>query len=601
MINGVKKKIIIISVIVIVAGWGGYQFFKKPKQALYDFVVAEKGSIIQEVSVTGTVTPAKKIDLQFQTQGEIKEIKIKVGNQVKAGDELVKLDISELNSQLLDKQASLELAKAKLDQLLAGASQEDIKLAQTAVLNAQDNLNKTKESATKDVASSEASVASAQVTLDNNNQNLIDVKNDAEQSLDNEYKSAFNELNDAYLKADEAMAYLDDVFADYPDGYLLDTCFSYNNNQTKAEAEMQKSKANNALVKIDATNDKLSLDSSRTNIDAALVEFKTELESISLSLKLTSDILDKSISLCSDKVISTIKTNINTSRTNLNTSLASIRSAEQDVSTIKNTNQTNINAAQAKVDSSQASLESAKQSLAATQAKTDSQLSVAEGQVKTAQDQLALKKAPARQTDIALYQAQIKQAQANVSYLVEQISKNTLLSPIDGIITYIEGEIGEIAKVGQNVISLISLNNFQIEADISEADIAKVAIDNPAEITLDAFGENKWSGKVISIDPAEKLISGVVYYKTTFDFDNFDKRVSSGMTANLIITTATKENVLVVPQRAVIEKNSHKIVRVLINGEMKEQTVETGLRGSLGEIEITSGLKEGDKVITFIK
>ncbi len=596
-----KKKIIIISAIVIAAGFGSYQFFKKPKQALYDFVVAIKGNIVQEVSVTGTVTPAKKIDLQFQAQGEIKEIKIKVGDQVKAGDELVKLNISELNSQLLDKQASLELAKAKLNQLLAGASQEDIKLSETAVLNAEDNLDKIKESAIKDVASSEASVSAAQVTLDNNKQNLIDVKNDAEQSLDNEYKSSLNELNDAYLKSDEAMAYLDDVFADYPDGYFLDTCFSYNNDQTKAEAENQKSKANSALTKIGATNNKFFSDPSRKNIDAALIEFKAELENISLSLKLASDILDKSISLCSEKVLSTIKTNINTSRTNLNTSLASIRSAEQDVSTAKNTNQTNINTSQAKIDSSQASLESAKQSLAASQAKADSQLSIAQAQLKTAQDQLALKKAPARQTDVALYQAQIKQAQANVSYLLEQIKKNILVSPIDGIITNIEGEVGEIAKVGQNVVSLISLNNFQIEADISEADIAKLAIDNPAEITLDAFGEDKWSGKVVSIDPAEKMISGVVYYKTTFDFDNIGKRVSSGMTANLVITTATKENVLVVPQRAVIEKNNHKIVRVLINGEMKEQTVETGLRGSLGEIEITSCLQEGDKVITFIK
>ncbi len=600
-----KKKIIIISVAAIAVGFAGYIILKKPKENLYDFVVVEKGDILQEVSVTGTVTPAEKIDLQFQAQGEIKEIKIKVGNQVKAGDELVKLNISELNSQLWEKSASLELAQAKLDQLFAGASPEDIKLAETAVLNAQENLDKIKKSAAKDIANAEASISSNQISLVNKKQNLIDVNATAEQDLKKEYQDGSDALDDAYLQADRAMTNLDDVFADYPDGYQLENCFNYGDNQIKSDAETQKSKANSALGKIINTNNNLIINSGKKNIDAALIEFKKELETIRIALNLTSDILDKSsinANICADKTLSTIKTNVSTSRTNLNTSITDIKNAEQDIDSIKITNQTNINTAQASVDSAQASLNSAEQNLAAVKAKTDSQISTAEAELKTAQDQLALKKAPPRETDIALYKAQIKQAQANVAYLEEQIRKNTLISPIDGIITNIDGEVGEIATINQNTVSLISINNFQIEADISEADIAKVFLNNPVKITLDAFGdEEKWTGKVLSIDPAEKLISGVVYYKTTVNFDKADSRISSGMTANLVISTASKKDVLVIPQRAVIEKNSHKVARVLIDGEIKEQTVETGLRGSLGEIEIISGLKEGDKVVTFVR
>ena len=597
-----KKKSIIIFIIIVIIGFAVYKIFSKPKEAGYDFVIVERGDVIQEVSVTGAVAPAKKIDLQFQSQGEIKEINIKVGDQVKTGQELVKLDVAELNTQLFEKQASLELAQAKLNQLLAGASSEDIKLAETAVSNAEDNLAKAKESAAKDIASSEASVKSAQISLNNNNQNLIDVKISAEQDLANDYQSALDELDSAYSCADKAMTYLDDVFEDYPSGCNLESCFSCNDSQIKNSAEEQKFKANNALKKISEIRVNLLMDSGREKIDKALADYKEQLEIIRASLSSASDVLDSSsvnYNLCPSKSLSTVKTNINTGWTNLNTSTADIRSAEQDIASTKITNQTNINTAQAKVDVSLASLDSAEQSLAAVKAKADGQISSAEGSLKTAQDQLALKKAPARQTDIALYQAQIKQAQANVSYLLEQMNKNILLSPIDGLITNLDGEVGEVAKAGQNVISLISLNNFQIEADVSEADIAKISLNNPVKITLDAFGdEQEWNGRVISIDPAEKLISGVVYYKTTF---NFDKKISSGMTANLVITTATRENVLTVPQRAVIEKNSHKAVRVLINKEMKEQIVQTGLRGRQGEIEIISGLKEGDKVITFMK
>ncbi len=599
-----KKKVIII-LIVIIIGFAGYKYFSREKEVLYDFVLAQRGDVIQEVSVTGTVAPAKKIDLQFQAQGEIKEIKVKVGDKVKNGDELVKLDNAELNSQLLERQASLELAQAKIDQLLAGASVEDIKLAETAVLNAQENLDKIKQSTNKDITGAELSLNSAQVSLDNAGQNLIDIKADAEQDLENDYQSALNKIYDGYLHADKAMTCLDDVFEDYPNDYALEGCFNCSDFQKKIDAESQKSKANNALAKITVTNNNLSTNSSRIKIGASLIEFKEQLEIIKLALNLTSDVLDKSSinsSLCPSKSLATLKTNIDTSRTNLNTAITDIRSAGQEIDSTKITNQTNINAAQATVNSKQAALDSAQQSLSAAQSTAEKQIVAAEGQLKTAQDQLALKKAPVRQTDIALYQAQAKQAQANLSYIREQIRKNILISPTEGIITNIEGEIGEITKAGQSVVSIMSFSGFQIEADISESDIAKISLNNPVEITLDAFGdEEEWTGEVLSIDPAEKLISGVVYYKITVIFSQLDPKINSGMTANLIITTATRKNVLVVPQRAVIEKNSHKVVRVLVGEEMKEQTVQTGLRGSQGEIEIISGIKEGDKVVTFVK
>jgi len=73
------------------------------------------------------------------------------------------------------------------------------------------------------------------------------------------------------------------------------------------------------------------------------------------------------------------------------------------------------------------------------------------------------------------------------------------------------------------------------------------------------------------------------------------------MTANVTIITDFKENVLILPQRAVLERNGKKFVRVPEDSTFKEIEVQTGLRGSGGEIEIISGLKEGDKVITFIK
>ncbi len=112
-----------------------------------------------------------------------------------------------------------------------------------------------------------------------------------------------------------------------------------------------------------------------------------------------------------------------------------------------------------------------------------------------------------------------------------------------------------------------------------------------------------FSGKVIKIDPAETVIEGVATYKTTVQFTQEDPRIKSGMTADIDILTAEKENVIAVPARAVINKNGQKIVRILVGAEntIKEVEVQTGIRGSDGNIEIIRGINQGDRVITFIE
>ena len=118
-------------------------------------------------------------------------------------------------------------------------------------------------------------------------------------------------------------------------------------------------------------------------------------------------------------------------------------------------------------------------------------------------------------------------------------------------------------------------------------------------MTLDAFQGKTFSGKVISINPGETLIEGVPTYKTTFAFDNLDPGTKTGMTANIDITTAVHDNVLFVPQRAVTT-NADGSRTVDIYHDAKQplttQTVTVGIRDTNGNIEIVSGLAEGNVV-----
>ena len=151
------------------------------------------------------------------------------------------------------------------------------------------------------------------------------------------------------------------------------------------------------------------------------------------------------------------------------------------------------------------------------------------------------------------------------------------------------------------VVSLSSLSQFEIEANVAEADITKVSIGDEAVLTLDAFGEDiVFDAIVYQIDPAETIIEGVSTYTVTFQFTDDEGIVKSGMTADIDILTAKKEDVVAVPIRAVLGRGDNRHVRVLLDsGEVVERKVVVGLRGSRGDIEIVRGIEIGEKVVIF--
>lgn len=193
---------------------------------------------------------------------------------------------------------------------------------------------------------------------------------------------------------------------------------------------------------------------------------------------------------------------------------------------------------------------------------------------------------------------------AAVTLAKAELAKDTLRAPIDGKVTRIDPAVGEFVTAGATALALISDGNYKIEAYVPEADIAKISLDNSASTTLDAYGQYvDFPAHVTAIDPAETVIEGVPTYKVTLHFMAPDERIRSGMTANLEIITRHREGVLIVPSRAVIDTGNGKAVKIVMaDGKTTSIVpVTVGLKGSDGYIEITSGLAEGDKVVTYMK
>lgn len=197
----------------------------------------------------------------------------------------------------------------------------------------------------------------------------------------------------------------------------------------------------------------------------------------------------------------------------------------------------------------------------------------------------------------------VRQAENNLKSARDDYSDHFLKAPFGGIVTEVSREIGEYVTSNQNVVSMISLSLYEVEANIPEADIAKVKVGNIAQMTLDAFGRDTYfNAEVKSIDPSATILDGVATYKTTLVFTESYEDVKAGMTADIDILGEKISKVVAVPARAIIRRNGEQFVRILrnVNTEPVEVLVKTGFRGSDGYVEITDGLEIGDRVVTSL-
>jgi len=222
--------------------------------------------------------------------------------------------------------------------------------------------------------------------------------------------------------------------------------------------------------------------------------------------------------------------------------------------------------------------------------------------VDIARHQLTLKTAGPTKEALAAQTAKIAAMRATLANYDAQISKMSLVAPFAGIISRQDTKRGAVVSPNIPVVSLISDGKWKIEANVPEADVAKIHVDDPAQISFDAYGsEVLFEATVSKIDPVETIIDGVSTYNVTLHLVQDDDRVRSGMTANITIHTEKRPNVLMIPSRAILTQGERKFVRTpSIDGQSAiEATVQTGLHGSDGLVEIISGLSEGDRVITF--
>lgn len=491
-----KRTIILVIVIIALATAGYFLFFSGKNEQ--ELITVHPADFLQEVSASGKITAKENRDLSFQEAGQVSFVPVKTGDSVVVGQLLASQNNGELQAQYLQMKAGVDLQKAKLEQLIAGASSEDVQTTQDAIIVAKQNLT------------------NAQVS--------------ASSTLDNAYNAIYN----AYT----SVSYMQNTYFYAPDLQgikIQDSKKIIGDSLDVAKKYLEYAKNSN------------------DNIDSAISRLNIDLNNTLSSLQSVRQQCEEGVYYL--RVSTTDKSALDTKKTTITTNLSSLSTIGASIASYK---------------------------IAITQA----------------QNALALKKSPPRFSDIAVYQAQIEQAKASLQQVIAQLNKKRIYSPINGVITAVDAKVGSIFSSANTAVSVISKNNFEIESFIPQINISLILVDQEAKIILDSYSETEFFAKVISIDPAETIKDGVSTYKVMLEFiNNDDNHIKSGMTGNIVIVTLKKSNVISIPQGIVIIRDGQKFVKVQNGENINEVKVETGSVSSGGNIEIISGLQDGDIVV----
>ncbi|MBI5301620.1 MAG: efflux RND transporter periplasmic adaptor subunit [Chloroflexi bacterium] len=211
--------------------------------------------------------------------------------------------------------------------------------------------------------------------------------------------------------------------------------------------------------------------------------------------------------------------------------------------------------------------------------------------------QVALEQAQKNlETNLQVAQATLDNAQIAVDTAKTNLENVSLVAPIDGVVSAVNFKKGDFAAGESTAIVVVNTDRLQIKVSIAEVDLPKIKIGNPAQVTLDALTGKTYQAKVTAISPVGTVTSGVVNYSITLEMTDPDSTVKPGMTANLNIIVEQRDNVLLVPTRAISTKSNQKVVTVQQKDQTAQKVVTIGLSND-SYVEIMNGVQEGDVVV----
>ncbi len=635
-------------IIVVVGGFFIYRINKnKIGGNSYVMGAVEKGSIITTVSGTGQIETSDQVDVKPNVAADIVAINIKAGQKVKAGDIIAKLDDSDLKDKVKQAKNSLTSAQANLSLKLAGATAQEIKLAENSVSSAKLNYDQavinvadTEENNKQSLAKAEMQVNNSQINLESAQRNYDNALVNSEISGQNDdsnltkvYNDGRSTIESTQISIRSAIVAIDDILGennysnnDHPYLYLLGA----RDSQSMISAKNSYQAARTSYLKLEASN-KAAASAGWTE-ELIVAQLAATKETAGLAKTMASDAYNVLINtvVASGLSQSTIDGYKQTASSQENSLLNAINSLTQnqkaisdsklDVSSSGISSSASVSNAKSSLDTAKNNLETAKNSLNQTISDNKKSLEAAKNELaakkisyENAKIQLEQKTAAPREVDLASARVQVAQAKQDYEDALENLADAEVKSPIDGVVAKVNQKVGYAASASDsnssNSIATIITDQQLAVISLNEVDIAKVKTGQKAMLTFTAIEDLELTGQVVEIDSLGTDTQGVVSYEVKINLDSQDERVKSQMSVSAEIITESSTDVLVIDSNAIKTDNDNlSYVEVFENKKLTsgdsfnttetptKKYIETGVTNDT-QTEITGGLSEGDIII----
>ena len=489
-----------------------------------------------------------------------RSLNVKVGDPVKKGQSLAKLDTVELGLQVTQAKVSLSSAEAKLAVMKQGSRPEDIRSAQLQLDAARAKLDAMLAGGRpEEIASARASLESARAKL--------------AQLQAGSTEADVRAAEQGVVAAEAALAKAENDLATLKAGPTADAIRTAELDLERAKNSLWSSQVSRdgtcggraAQYQCDAAN--ASVASAETAVTAAQVKLATL-----LAPPKPEDIA------AAEKNVASARAQLTSAKAKLDSVRAGSKAEE-------------IAAAQAAVTQAEQAL------LLKQKPYTDADIQAQRQAVAAAEAQLAAKVTPYTEADILSAQAAVDQAKAQLELAQINLANAELISPIDGVVSTVGGNVGEFVSGSATspIVAIVNTSDMRLDVTVDETDVAKVQVGQPASITLDAVGPQPISGRVTAVSPSATIQSGVATYLVSVSLAP-TTAAKAGMSGTATITYAERDNVLMLPNRAIRTQGRGRVVEVQVGDKSEIRQVRVGLSNDQ-MTEIVEGVTEGEVVI----
>ena len=455
-------------------------------------VQAKTGPIRTVLTYSGAIQSSQQVNIAPRISGQLASVNVEVGTAVKAGDRLATLDPGTLPAQLLQTEAQLQSAQARLDLMLAGPRSADVSSAAAALEAADAKLRQIQNPTAVDLSTQGAAVQAAQTALDNGRVAVNSTRNSLVNSI-NLYCSVFN---------------------------------------------------------------------------AVIVKCETP---IPIPQKDLDDL---------QQVI----------RTNIYFAVGASGPAAITMTTANAAYLTALN----NIPNLEQALQAAKDKYGLLQAPSASDIAAQKALVESARANLDNKKLPYTDADIAGARATVAAASASVAAARTSVEQTSITAPFDGLVASKLLEVGATVS-SQTPVFVLVAKAVESHLTVDEARIGLIRPDMEAEVSVPAYPNKTFKGKVATIAPLGDARAH------TFDVKVFaedpEQVLRPGMFAQVNVIAATKSNALLVPTAAIVQQGAASRLFIVVNGKATAKTVKIGIADATNS-EITEGIAAGDQVVT---